>query len=76
MDFNTWISLILGILGMGLGLVTVLMRIIYSSLQNRIDKLEANIDNRLRTLTHEDRDIRNQIQGVTKLFFQAYREKE
>ena len=61
----------MGILSIGLTITIALLRILYSSLLSRIDRLEEIIEARLRTLVHEDRDIRNQIQGITKLFFQA-----
>lgn len=71
MTFEIWISIVMGILSIGLTITIALLRILYSSLLSRIDRLEEIIEARLRTLVHEDRDIRNQIQGITKLFFQA-----
>ena len=71
MTFEIWISIVMGILSLGLTVTIALLRVLYSSLLSRIDRLEEIIEARLRTLVHEDRDIRNQIQGITKLFFQA-----
>lgn len=71
MTFEIWISVVMGILGIGLTVTIALLRVLYSSLLSRINRLEETIETRFRTLIHEDRDIRNQIQGMTKLFFQA-----
>ena len=71
MTFEIWISILMGILGIGLTITIALLRVLYFSLLSRINRLEEMIETRLRTLIHEDRDIRNQIQGITKLFFQA-----
>ena len=75
----TWeiiLSVISGILGVGLAITMTLIRIIYNSLTSRIDRLEQQLQDRLRTLGHEDRDIRSQIQGLSQLLIQAVKHND
>lgn len=50
----TIVSLLVGVLAGLLGLL-------WSNLTKRIDRFESTMQDRLRTLGHEDRDIRQQI---------------
>lgn len=68
-----WISVLMGVLGLGLAVTLALLKIIYSSISARISRIEEAIEIRLRTLIHEDREIRSQMQGLTQLFFEALR---
>ena len=61
---------------MGVAVTLFLMRIIFLNLTARIDRFENKVDDRLRTLTHEDRDIRTQIASVTKLLIQVMNKKD
>ena len=72
------IDIILGLLSAGVTITLFLLGVIFSWVRNRIirneDKMESKISElrneifeRLRMLTHEDRDIRTQISGVYKL---------
>lgn len=71
MTFEIWISVLMGVLGLGLTVTIALLKSLYASLQSRIDRLEEHMTGRLRTLVHEDRDIRSQMNGLVKLFFEA-----
>lgn len=75
----SWISIVLGILGFGLTITLTLIGIIFSWLKARIDKNEEKADkdvrelrqhtqDRLRTLGHEDREIRGNVDDLHKIF--------
>lgn len=67
------ISILMGVLGLGLAITLALLKIIYSSISARISRIEEAIEIRLRTLIHEDRETRSHMQGLTQLFFEALR---
>jgi hypothetical protein len=86
MKDGNWESIILGLLGFGLSITLTLIGIIFSWLKARIDKNEEKAAKelsefkhqmleRLRTLGHEDRDIRTQINGIWQIFVQSLKEK-
>ena len=66
-----WVSIFMGILGLGLTVTLALFKILYSSISARISRIEQMLETRLRTLIHEDREIRSQMQGLTQLFFES-----
>lgn len=81
---DKWVTIILGILGLGITITLTLVGIIFSWLKGRIDKNEDKIDkqmsqlraeilDRLRTLSHEDREQRSMIDGLTKIIIGAIR---
>ncbi len=62
--------------------IGALLAFIFTWFRRRMDKIENDIeakinglglriDDRLRTLTHEDRDIRTQISGLMTLFLET-----
>lgn len=80
-----WLSIVLGLLGFGLSISLTMLGIIFSFLKSRIDKneeiirdeireLDRNVQERLRSLGHEDRDIRGTIDGLHKIVIQALTE--
>jgi len=86
MDNDKWLQVVLGLLGLGLSVTLTLLGILFSWLKARIDKNEeksardlsefkAQMLERLRTLGHEDRDIRSKIDGIWQLFVQSLKEK-
>lgn len=79
MNNEAFLEIIVAVLGAGLTITLTLLGLLFSWLKARIDKNEENceknlsefkhyVDNRLRTLGHEDRDIRNKIDGIWQLF--------
>jgi len=55
------LSHLLTIVALLAGMVSGLLGMLWSNLTKRIDRFELNMQDRLRTLGHEDRDIRQQI---------------
>jgi len=87
MDNDNWLQIVLGLLGLGLSVTLTLIGIIFSWLKTRIDRNEEKLEkelselrqqmlDRLRTLGHEDRDIRTKIDGIWQLFIQSLRERK
>ena len=81
MPQDSWVSVILGLLGIGITVTLSLLGIIFSWLKGRIDKneekfergiadLEKKILERLRSLGHEDREIRAMLDGLKTLFIE------
>ena len=87
MDNDNWLQVILGLLGLGLTVTLTLIGIIFSWIRARIEKNEERFERnmselrqqtleRLRSLGHEDRDIRAQIDGLMKLFIDDVRNRK
>lgn len=87
MDSDNWLQVVLGLLGLGITITLTLIGIIFSWMRARIEKNEERFDRsiaelrhqtleRLRSLGHEDRDIRAQIDGLTKLFIDDMRSRK
>ena len=87
MDNDNWLQVILGLLGLGLTVTLTLIGIIFSWIRARIEKNEERFERnmselrqqtleRLRSLGHEDRDIRSQIDGLMKLFIDDVRNRK
>lgn len=87
MDNDNWLQIVLGLLGLGLSVTLTLIGIIFSWLKTRIDRNEEKLEkelselrqqmlDRLRTLGHEDREIRTKIDGIWQLFIQSLRERK
>lgn len=81
MDDGRWVSVILGIMGVGISVTLTLIGIIFSWLKGRIDKNEERIDkeirelrqqtlDRLRSLGHEDREQKGNIDMLHKLIIE------
>ena len=81
MKDGNWISIVLGLLGFGLTITITLIGIIFSWLKARIDRNEEKADkdirefrqhmqDRLRTLGHEDREIRGNIDDLHQIFIE------
>ena len=79
MNNEAFLEIIVAILSAGLTITLTLLGILFSWLKTRIDKNEEQCEKqlsefknyvatRLRTLGHEDRDIRNKIDGIWQLF--------
>lgn len=78
MKDGNWVSVVLGVLGFGITVTITLLGIIFSWLKARIDKNEERIDkdirdlrqqmlDRLRTLGHEDREMKGNIDDLHKM---------
>jgi len=78
MKGGEWVSVVLGVLGFGITITITLLGIIFSWLKARIDKNEERIDkdirdlrqqmlDRLRTLGHEDREMKGNIDDLHKM---------
>lgn len=87
MDNDNWLQVILGLLGLGITVTLTLVGIIFSWIRARIEKNEERFERnmselrqqtleRLRSLGHEDRDIRSQIDGLMKLFIEDIRNRK
>ena len=63
MDHSVWIEMLTVVIGLGVTVTLALLRIIFLNLNKKIDNIEAKMNDRLRTLQHEDRDIRSTIDG-------------
>ena len=84
MNDDRWLQIILALLGLGLTITVTLLGILFTWLKSRIDKNEENfnremsefrqnMNDRLRSLGHEDRDIRSTIEGMWKEFLRVVR---
>lgn len=82
MKDGNWVSIILGILGFGLTITLTLIGIIFSWLKGRIDRNEERLDkdvrelrqqmlDRLRSLGHEDREQKSNIDALHKLIIET-----
>jgi len=78
MKDGNWASVIMALLGFGLSITLTLIGIIFSWLKGRIDKNEERIDkeirelrahifDRLRSLGHEDREMKGNITDLFKM---------
>ena len=87
MDSDNWVQVVLGLLGLGITITLTLIGIIFSWIRARIEKNEERFSRdmselrqqmleRLRTLGHEDREIRSQIDGLMKLFIDDVRNRK
>ncbi len=87
MDNENWVQIVLGLLGIGLSITLTLIGILFSWLKGRQDRneertereiseLRAQINERLRTLGHEDRDIRGQLNGLKDMLLMWTKEKK
>ncbi len=87
MDNENWVQIVLGLLGIGLSITLTLIGILFSWLKGRQDRneertereiseLRAQINERLRTLGHEDRDIRGQLNGLKDMLLMWTKDKK
>ena len=87
MDHDNWLQILLGLLGLGITVTLTLMGIIFSWLKSRIDKNEQKttddlnalseyVNTRLRSMGHEDREIRGMIENLWKLMLEDVRSRK
>ena len=87
MDHDNWLQILLGLLGLGITVTLTLMGIIFSWLKSRIDKNEQKsyedisalsdyVNTRLRSLGHEDREIRGMIENLWKVLLDDRKRKK
>ena len=87
MNDDRWLQIILALLGLGFTITVTLLGILFTWLKARIDRNEETIktemsefrqtmNDRLRSLGHEDRDIRTKIEGIWKLFLEDVRNRK
>lgn len=78
MKDGSWVTIILAILTLGISITMTLMGIIFTWLKGRIDRNEERIDKdirelraqtqaRLRSLGHEDREMKGNITDLFKM---------
>ncbi len=70
MDLSLWVDILTVIVGLGVTITLALIRILFINLNKKIDNLENKMNDRLRTLQHEDRDIRSTVDGWGKILLQ------
>ncbi|MDX1698968.1 MAG: hypothetical protein R3250_00050 [Melioribacteraceae bacterium] len=69
-----WVNIILSIITGGTTIVLILLRIIFLNLKERIDRLEIKIEERLRSLSHEDRSLHTNLHDLSNMLIQAVSE--
>lgn len=84
MNHENWVQIVLGLLGVGLSITLTLLGILFSWLKGRMDRIEETTlenmrthaqqnEDRFRSVYHELRDLRSQIDGLMKLLLQDKR---
>jgi len=82
MENANWVNLVVSVIVIGVTITVALIGIIFRILNSKqeaatklmvdkLDSVEQKIELRLRTLGHEDRDIRTQLTSVSTLVIQA-----
>lgn len=70
------VAITLGITGIGVTITITLIRMVYNAIIDRMDRMDTQIHERLKALSHEDRELRAHLREIVRLVVEAVEGKQ